>query len=351
MNILTLNVGSTSVKMAVFRAGPDAVTPQWRDRRDSADATFPDFGPLDAVGHRVVHGGPDLVEPARVTDAVLAELKRVTPFDPLHMRPQVGVIEWAVSHFAGLPQVVCFDTAFHAGRPPIDAAVPLPKRLLGDETRRYGFHGLSYESIAAQLGGAAGRVVVAHLGGGSSLAGLIDGRCVSTTMGFTPAAGLVMGTRPGDLDPALVTHLMRTHGLGPDDMDAVLYGESGLTALAGTGDVAELTGRTDADAAFALELFCRRVAQAIAATAVDLGGLDALVFTGGIGQNSPAVREGVCGRLALLGVGLDAARNAAGESVVSFPESRVTVRVMATDEESVVARHTARVLETESRQP
>ncbi len=300
-----------------------------------------------AVGHRIVHGGPLHLEPALVEADLMSSLRAATPFAPLHLPGELALIEAVVRHAPGVPQVACFDTAFHAGMPLVARRLPLPTSLDAEGVRRYGFHGLSYESIVGQLGPlVAGRLVVAHLGNGASMVALRDGAPLDTTMGLTPAGGLVMGTRTGDLDPGVVIHLARTRGMDAEALRDLLYRRSGLLALAETtSDMQALLAARAEDprAELAVAVFCHSARKWIGALAAVLGGLDGLVFTGGIGQHAAVVRAEICATLAHLGIELDAERNSRAEAVISAGGSRCTVRVLATDEERVVARHTARL--------
>lgn len=307
---------------------------------------------LDGAGHRVVHGGERLVGPVRIDDRVLAELRRVEGLAPAHMPQALAAIEALVEAAPELPQVACFDTAFHATLPPVARILPLPRELAAEGVRRYGFHGLSYESVLDRLrtldpAAADGRLLLAHLGHGASMAAVRDGECVETTMGFTPAGGLVMGTRPGDLDPGVLVHLLRTRGLGPDELDALLNERSGLLGVSElSSDMEELLASDDPLAAEAVDLFCRQALKFAGALTAVLGGLDALVFTGGIGENAVEVRRRVCVGLRHLGIELDEDANAAGDELLSQPESAVTVRVVPADEDLVLARHATALVVT-----
>jgi acetate kinase len=310
----------------------------------------------DAVGHRLVHGGPDHVMPEIVSDAALERLERVVPFAPLHLPRELSVVRAVAARLPSLPQVVCFDTAFHHAMPALSRWLPLPRALRDEGVLRYGFHGLSYEYVVWKLGAdVAGRVVIAHLGSGASLAAVRDGAPVDTTMGLTPIGGLMMGTRSGDLDPGVLLHLMRTRALDADALERLVDREAGLLGVSGTSaDVPSLLARraTDAAADEALALFCRIARKHVGAMAASLGGLDQLVFTGGIGEHAPALRADICSGLEHLGVRLDATRNEAGlravhdagASVVSDASGSCVVRVVATDEERMIARHARAVL-------
>jgi acetate kinase len=300
---------------------------------------------LDAAGHRIVHGGPKHLQPARVDDSLIASLKEAIPFAPLHLPGELALIEAVGRELAALPQVACFDTAFHARMPLVAQRLPLPSSLWDSGVHRYGFHGLSYESIVRTLGPlVSGRVVVAHLGNGASMVALSDGQPLETTMGFTPSAGLVMGTRPGDLDPGVVVYLARSRGMDASALEDLITRHSGLLALSETtSDMQSLLAARASDprAELAVAIFCYSARKWIGALSAVLGGLDTLVFTGGIGEHAAPVREEICRELSYLGIDLDPDRNSRSESIVTVDGSRCTVRVIATDEERVVARHTA----------
>jgi acetate kinase len=393
MHVLCVNVGSSSLKLALWDASPtreqrlargtlarasegrarlelaiegerasdehaappSVVERDWPARDDDlgageilaalADAGLP---APDAIGHRIVHGGPDHIAPERVTAAVLASLERVVPFAPLHLPRELAVLRSLADAAPALPHVLCFDTAFHARMPAVARRLPLPRALWAKGVRRYGFHGLSYEYVVHALGDdARGRVVIAHLGNGASLAAVRDGAPVDTTMGLTPNGGVMMGTRTGDLDPGVLLHLARVEHLDTDALERLVERESGLLGVSGTsGDVRVLLAAraTSPAAAEALELFCWIARKHVGAMAASLGGVDRLVFTGGIGEHAPEIRAGLCAGLEYLGVELDGARNAAGEGVVSAPGARCIVQVIATDEERMIARHTSALL-------
>jgi acetate kinase len=309
------------------------------------------------VGHRIVHGGPWYDAPAMVTDAMLHDLRRIAPFDPEHLPGELALIDAFRRLDPELPQVACFDTAFHHGLPRVAQIVPIPRRFEASGVRRYGFHGLSYtylmEELARTAGqeAARGRVVLAHLGSGASLAAVRDGRCVETTMGFTPTSGLVMSTRTGDLDPGLVNFLARTEGMTADKFHHMVNNESGLLGVSETSpDLRDLLAREGGDvrAAEAIALFCYRVRTGIGALAAALGGLDTLVFSGGIGENSAEIRRRALAGLEFLGIILDGPRNQENGPVISADGSAVTVHVIRTDEEAVIARATAAVLGRQS---
>ena len=388
MHLLTINTGSSSLKAALYpmagaerrdlvvhaaRIGHDDGTLRIADadgatlldeRRDLPDhaaalaATFAwlrDQRPglrLGAVGHRVVHGGSRYGEPQFVTGAMVAALRDLVPIDPEHLPQAIAAIEAIGRDRPDVPQVACFDTAFHRRMSPVVQLYALPRRYGEAGVLRYGFHGLSYEYITGALRAedpraADGRLIIAHLGNGASMAAVRGGVGVETTMGFTPTGGLVMGTRTGDLDPGVLVHLLRAEGLGPDALSDLVNQESGLLGVSGSsGDMRDLLARapTDPRAAEAIALFCHAAKKALAALAAALGGLDTLVFTGGIGEGAAPVRARICEGLEFLGVALDPGRNAAGAPIISRDGSPATVRVMPTDEELMIARHTARLV-------
>ena len=305
---------------------------------------------ITAVGHRVVHGGPTYAEPVLVDDAVLRRLESFIPLAPLHQLRNLDPIRVLRQRRPDLPQVACFDTAFHRGQPAESDRFALPRALYDEGVRRYGFHGLSYEYVAGRLRAiapeiAAGRVVIAHLGSGASLCALRDGQAQETTMSFTALDGVPMGTRSGSLDPGVVLHLIEHTGRSPAEVGHMLYHESGLLGLSGlSGDMRALLASDRPEAVLALDVFCRRVAQAVAALAVTLGGLDAVVFTAGIGENAPAIRERVVAALGWAGLSLDDEANRAGAGRIDAPGSRAQIRIVPTDEELTIARHTLRLL-------
>lgn len=305
---------------------------------------------LGAVGHRVVHGGVRFAAPVRIDDDVLAELDRLVPLAPLHQPHSLAAVRAVARQAPDLPQVACFDTAFHRIQPEVAQRFGLPRRFEAEGVRRYGFHGLSYEYVAAVLprvdaAAGAGRTVVAHLGNGASLCALSNGRSIATTMSFTPADGLVMGTRTGSLDPGVLLYLMTRHGMDAAGLEHLIYHESGLLGVSGvSGDMRELLASGDPRAAEAVDLFVYRIGRELGSLAAALGGLDALVFTGGIGENSAAIRERVCLAAAWLGVRLDEDANRRAGPRISRGPGRVSVWVIPTDEERMIADHTRRVL-------
>lgn len=314
--------------------------------------TQPGFASVKAVGHRVVHGMKHF-EPERVSPKLLNELRRITPFDPEHLPLTIELIKAFCQRHPALPQVACFDTAFHRTMPRVATLLPIPRRYEAAGVRRYGFHGLSYEFLMgelARLGDRAatkGRVILAHLGNGASLAAVRDGKSVDTSMGFTPTAGLVMSTRTGDLDPGLVSYLARTEGMSAARFQKMVNHESGLLGVSGTSsDVRDLLAHeaSDARAADALALFCYQAKKWIGSFAAALGGLDTLVFSGGIGENAPRIRARICEGLSFLGIKLNQPRNAKNAPLISTDASQIAVRVIRTDEELMIARSAIRVL-------
>jgi acetate kinase len=318
----------------------------WIEERHGRDA-------LTAVGHRVVHGGPKYFEPQRITAEMVDELRRLSPFDPEHMPEEILLTEAFHHRFPDLPQIACFDTAFHHDLPRVAQILPIPRRYEAQGVRRYGFHGLSFEFLMGELArlagtkAAQGRVILAHLGSGASLAAVRNGRPVDTSMSFTPTAGVPMGTRSGDLDPGLVWYLARTEGLDAKRFNEMVNFQSGLLGVSETSsDMRDLLDREakDVRAAEAVALFCYQVMKWIGAFAAALGGLDTLVFAGGIGENAPIVRARICDRLGFLGIELKEERNTSNEGMISSPASQVSVRVIHTDEEWMIATTVCRLL-------
>jgi acetate kinase len=306
--------------------------------------------PPSAFGHRVVHGGPEYDSPVLITEQVLARLERYVPLAPLHQPHNLAPIRSIRAVFPKLPQVACFDTAFHRGHAAVADHFAIPQHLHAEGVRRYGFHGLSYEYIASRLpdvapDAATGRVIVAHLGSGASMCALSGGRSIESTMRFTALDGLPMGTRPGQIDPGVILYLMEQKKMSGAAVQDFLYRECGLKGLSGiSNDVRELQSSADPRAAFALDYFCYRIALHAGMLAAALGGLDAFVFTAGIGENSAAIRARIAAKLAWLGAVLDAKANAAHGSRISAPHSRVALYVIPTDEELMIARHTLATL-------
>ena len=301
---------------------------------------------IGAIGHRVVHGGPDFDRPVRIDAAVLDRLASYQEFAPLHQPNNLAPIKLAMEINPSVPQVACFDTAFHRSHPAQSDCYALPRALYDEGVRRYGFHGLSYEYVAHRLrelapGIARGRVIVAHLGSGSSMCALLDGRSMDSTMGFTALDGLPMGTRPGQLDPGVVLYLFAQRGMTPLEVSDLLYRESGLKGLSGiSNDMRDLLESPEPRAAFAIEHFVHRCALNAGMLAAALGGLDAFVFTAGVGENSPPIRARIAERLGWLGAELDEAANQAGATRISGEGSRIALHVIPTDEELMIARHT-----------
>jgi len=387
--VLTINGGSSSLRVALFEARPAlrrlfngefariglptatlTVTNGSTGLREVRKINAPDHascipevlgilaraghgGDLAAIGHRIVHGGPHRSGPAIVDAPLLAELRRLVPFAPGHLPMELGLIGSFAGRFPDVPQVACFDTTFHDTLPPVARLLAIPRRYQALGVRRYGFHGLSYSSLMeelARLGDPAalhGAVVLAHLGNGASLAAVRDGTCIDTSMGFTPAAGLPMGTRAGDLDPGLMGFLALTEGMTPSDFDRMVHHESGLLGVSETAsdmrDLLELE-TTDIRAAEAVSLFCQQARKWIGAYAAALGGLDTLVFAGGIGENCPTIRARICDGLGFLGIELNQTRNAANATVISQDAGRVPVRVLHSDEERMIALAACRLV-------
>ncbi len=313
----------------------------------------PAFSPVRAVGHRIVHG-MQYSEPTLVTPSLLQELRGLQPFDPDHLPLELELIEAFMQRHPRLPQWLCFDTAFHRDMPRVAKQLALPRRIDQQGVQRFGFHGLSYTWLMEELvrlgdASATDRVILAHLGSGASMAAVRNGRSIDTSMGFTPASGLPMGTRSGDVDPGLFAFLARTEQMTAAQFDHMANHESGLLGVSETSsDVRELLAREAQDprAAEALALFCYQAKKLIGAYAAALGGLDTLVFSGGIGEHAAAIRERICTDLEFLGVSVDCERNAADAAVISTDDARVTVRVIPTDEEMVIARACATQLKT-----
>ncbi len=385
--VLALNAGSSSLKFAVFKgnAPPVRVLSGAIDRIGTPESTFalqrigdqqaerarlpvPDHVSaleyllkrltetaieVAAVGHRVVHGGLHYREPQPVDSAMLMELRRISSFDPEHLPSQIALMEVSAAHFPGVPKIACFDTAFHSTIPRVARLLSIPRRYEAKGVQRYGFHGLSYAYMIQELqcladaSAADGRIILAHLGNGASMAAVRDGRSLDTTMALTPAGGLVMGTRAGDLDPGLMLFLARSEHMTLGQFDHLVNHESGLLGVSETSsDMRDLLVRAgdDVRAAEAVALFCYQAKKWIGAYAAALGGLDTLVFAGGIGENAAPVRARICEGLGFLGIELNEARNAAHASVISSDASRVTVRIIRTDEEVMIARSVHRVL-------
>jgi acetate kinase len=302
------------------------------------------------VGHRVVHGGAMFAAPTIVTPAVLEDLRKLIPLAPLHQPYNLAAIEAVAERLPEVPQVACFDTSFHRGAAPVAELIALPREIRNTGVQRYGFHGLSYEYIASVLPQvapeiASGRVIVAHLGSGASLCALKNGRSVDHTLGFTALDGLCMGTRPGALDPGVVLYLFQNLQLSAKEVETILYKKSGLLGISGiSNDMRDLIDSAEADARLAVDYFVYRVAKEMGALAAVLGGLDGIVFTAGIGENSPAIRARICEASAWLGIDFDADANRSRQQRISRPGSRVSAWVIPTNEELMIARHTALLL-------
>ena len=387
--ILVLNAGSSSVKFLLYAEQDGALEPVVRGQvegirsaphfiaRDSAgqvraEKTWGEGEKLDhdgavghitaflgelrgelelrAVGHRVVHGGIDYVQPVRLDAGVLAALEKYIPLAPLHQPHNLAPIRLLFAKKPDLPQVACFDTAFHATNPEVSRRFAIPSELHDAGVRRYGFHGLSYEYIASVLGNydagaAAGRTVVLHLGNGSSMCALEAGRSVASTMGFTALDGLPMGTRCGAIDPGVLLYLMDERGMDARAIEKLLYNQSGLLGVSGiSSDMRKLLGADDARAQLAVDVYTYRIRREMGSLVAALGGVDAIVFTAGIGENSAEIRARICRDAAWLGVELDAAANAQGGPRISAPGSRVSAWVIPTNEELMIARHTQRLV-------
>jgi acetate kinase len=362
--ILTINAGSSSVRFAIFSSGatPARLLDGKIERLDAeAVAATADrlaqrleaqsaIAVPDAIGHRVVHGMLHS-QPERVSPTLLTELRSIASLDPEHLPREIELIEAMQRHYPNVPQVACFDTAFHRDMPVEATLLPIPRRYAAQGVQRYGFHGLSYTYLMQELrrlgDGAAtrGRVILAHLGSGASLAAVLNGRGVDTSMGFTPAAGLVMGTRSGDLDPGLASYLMLRESMNAAQFQTMINEQSGLLGLSEiSADVRDLLERetTDRRAREAIAIFCYQAKKWIGAYTAALGGLDTLVFAGGIGENAAAVRRRICEGLQCIGIELDESRNVVHAACIST--GRVAVRVIRTDEESVIASLTAQCL-------
>jgi acetate kinase len=383
-NILALNSGSSSLKFAVYEfsgagerlllrgeaenigapsghlwlraADGSSIVDQLRPISDHQTALQMALDELKrgkypspaAIGHRVVNGGRHSA-PQKVTAQILTDLRNLVPLAPLHLPAEIKIMEAVASQAPRIPQVACFDTAFHRKLPELAQRFPLPRKLFDEGLRRYGFHGLSYEYVLQELGSAAKgrRLVIAHLGNGCSLAAVRDGSPVDTSMGLTPTGGVMMGTRTGDLDPGILIYLQREKGYDAARLERLVDAESGLVGVSElTSDMKTLLAKRNSDprAAEAIAMFCLSIRKEIGAFAAVLGGLDILVFTGGIGERAPAVREEICRDLGHLGARLDPVRNNAGEDIISAAQSACLVRVVATNEELMIARHTRGVI-------
>jgi acetate kinase len=387
--LLTINVGSSSLKAVLYRVGPPQTVEvriaaerigisdsclRVTDARGAVLFSRPDPLPdhiaalgaivdwlgtqhldegLCAIGQRVVHGGPHYCAPTLITDAVLETLQSLTSLDSEHMPQTLRVIESVRRAYPTLPQVACFDTAFHRQMPRVAQMLPLPRELWSGGLARYGFHGLSYEYVLQELSAldaeaASGRVIVAHLGNGASMAAVHHGVGVDTTMGLSPSGGLVMSTRTGDLDPGVLLYLLESRGVDAASLSDLVNKRAGLLGVSGgSADMRDLLAREAADprAADAVALFCYQARKFVGALTAVLDGLDTLVFTAGIGERAAVVRARICDGLQYLGLQLDAARNSAHSPVISSDASRVVVRVIPTDEDLIIARHTRKLIE------
>ena len=362
-SILTINSGSSSLKYALFEAGAERlITAGAEERIGLEGGKFPDhdaaleglfailrergFEDVAIVGHRLVYGGRDYTRPHEITPELLDALHTLVPFAPEHLPQELKAIEAVRRYNARLKQYACFDTAFHTARPEIARQIPIPRELWEAGVIRYGFHGLSYayimEELARQAGAetANGRILIAHLGNGASMVAVRAGRPVDTTMGFTPAGGLMMGTRSGDLDPGVVLYLQEQQRLSPQQVREIVNRRSGLLGVSGiSSDMRDLAAHADPRAAEAVALYCYQAKKFLGALAAVLGGLDTLVFTAGVGENAPRIRAGICAGLEFLGILLEPERNARNDAIISSGNSAVTVRVMKTDEDRMIARH------------
>ena len=387
--VLVLNAGSSSLKFAVFRVargGEDpspvlqgqiagiGAAPVLKARMEGGESESIEIDEIDThqkaidyalkwidgqtgdlsiagVGHRVVHGGPDRRTPALVSPELMAELDAFSRLAPHHQPHNLAAIRAVSAVAPDLPQVACFDTAFHATQPAVARRLPLPKALRDSGLQRYGFHGLSYEYITGAVptvnaGHMPQRLLVAHLGNGASLCAIRDGQSVATTMGFSTLDGLLMGTRSGSIDPGVLLHLMHEEHMDEAALSDLLYNRSGLLGVSGiSGDMQVLLNSDEPAAAEAVDLFCYTMVREIGSMAAALGGVDALVFTGGIGEHAAVIRRKVCEQLDWLGVAFDASANEAGGSVLTSPESPVRVLVIPTNEELVITRHTVRLVQ------
>ena len=385
--VLTLNSGSSSLKFSVYEMGTgneklvlqgrleriasggghfdatdsdgkkivdeDVSLPDHRSALDLLLHRLPELGlaTVSAIGHRIVQGGPHHLRPEIVTAELIGELRALCPIDPPHLPAALNALEAAQKLGADIPQVACFDTSFHRSLPPVAQRLPLPRRLTQDTPlMRYGFHGLSYEFIIGELRSMAGadaangKVIIAHLGNGASMAAVQHGKSVETTMGFTPAAGLVMSTRTGDLDPGVLAYLLREGKITPDKLNDLIYQQSGLKGVSDlSSDLRDLMAarKTNPYAQEAIDLFHYQARKALGSLVAVLDGVETLIFTGGIGENDAASRAAICAGLHHLGLRLDGPGNDQNQPIISSPASLVTVRVMKTNEELIIARHTA----------
>jgi acetate kinase len=379
-HILCMNSGSSSLKFALYQLGPDEeallaegaveriglekgrlwIRGPGKEALADIDRDFPDYNSAvqaaftsleqlslqqpEAVGHRLVHGGPDHTSPIRVDSGLLDTIRGLVAFAPLHLPGEIQVIEAVADRFPGLPQVACFDTAFHRRMPELAQRFPLPRYLWDEGVRRYGFHGLSYEYILGVLGTAAeGRIIIAHLGNGASMAAVLNGQPLDTTMGFTPTGGFMMGTRSGDLDPGILLYLMNNKGFSTSQIEHLVNHQAGLLGVSKISpDMLTLLHKreNEPNADQAIEMFCYQLRKHI-------GGVDTLVFTGGIGERAAPVRWGVCQGLEYLGIHLDPEKNDINADIITTKESPCTVRVISTKEDLIIARHTYKLISSE----
>ncbi len=391
--VLTINAGSSSIKFALYQIGvsprrtlggkidriglsgtrfsvDNPSGPSHRSMGIDADShgsaadfllrylvSQPAFSSVKAVGHRVVHG-MQYSKPQRVTSALLAELRRIAPYDPDHLPREIQLIEAFRRKHPKLSQVACFDTAFHRAMPPVAKLLPIPARYAAKGLQRYGFHGLSYSFLMEELlrlgdpAAKKGRVILAHLGNGASLAAVRDGKSIDTSMGFTPASGLMMATRSGDLDPGIAGYLARLESMSAVQFEHMVNHASGLLGVSGgSSDVRDLLAKepTDHRAALALDMFCYQARKWIGSFAAALGGVDTLVFAGGIGENAPVIRQRICRDLAFLGIAIKPALNAGNSPLISAPDAAVAVRVIHTDEELMIARSVCALLKIKTK--
>jgi acetate kinase len=387
-SILTINGGSSSIKFALYETGEQlkrifygeikriglqgtTLTFNGLTRNDQGSRSIEasdhksavnflidlleeqeEFSSVRAVGHRVVHG-MNHYEPETITQELLDELYRISPYDPDHLPGEIELIEVFRKRHPKLPQVACFDTSFHCTMPRIAKLLPIPRHFDEKGIQRYGFHGLSYSYLIEELANVAGekagkgRVILAHLGSGASLAAIHNGKSIDTSMGFTPAAGLTMGTRPGDLDPGVAWYIMKSENLTPKQFNQIINHESGLLGISETSsDMQDLLAKENDDirAAEAVGLFCYQAKKWIGSFAAALGGLDTLVFAGGIGEKSPVIRSRICDGLGILGIELDEKRNMIAAPVISTDAGQVTVRIIHTDEELMIAKTISQIL-------
>jgi acetate kinase len=385
--ILCMNSGSSSLKFALYQLGNDEeallakgaveriglqgghlwvrdggkealadVHDDFPDHTAAVQATFAALEGLNlpqpaAVGHRLVHGGPDHTSPVKVDSRLLDTLRELAAFAPLHLPSEIQGIEAVAAHFPGLPQVACFDTSFHRRMPELAQRFPLPRDLWDEGVRRYGFHGLSYEYIVDALGETAqGHTIIAHLGNGASMVAVRNGQPLDTTMGFTPTGGFMMGTRTGDLDPGILLYLMNEKGYGASQIDHLVNHQAGLLGVSGISpDMKTLLEKRKSEphANQAIEMFCYQLRKHIGALTAVLGGVDTLVFTGGIGERAAPVRWSVCQGLEHLGIQLDPKQNEIHADTITTPESSCTVRVIPTNEDLIIARHTHKLISPE----